>query len=145
MWFRPILKTGGLETRSSPAARRGAHAETASARSCRTARDAREETSRDADGVATPDARARELCRGTCRETVYPSFRHEASRTKHGSFPVARARFDASCGPALLATSEDSRALFESSRDSDFSDETTTVRGHEGRDFREEEKYRKKD
>ena len=142
MWFRFFLSENGwsrdevLSRRASESARGDRERAFVSHRTRRARRDEPD----GPDGVATPDARARELCRGTCRETVYPSFRHEASRTNHGSFPVARARRDASCGPARLAASEDSSAFFESSRDSGFSDETTTVRGHEGHDVREDEK-----
>ena len=75
---------------------------------------------------------------GTCRETVYPSFRHDASTTVR--FPSRAPDSTHRAAPRARRLRMTRESVFESSRDSGFSDETTTVRGHEGHDVREDEK-----
>ena len=95
--------------RSSPATCRSAHEDAANARSSRATRGGREEKARGADGVETTE-RPRACCvRDVSRNRLSVV---TTRRVDHGSFPVARARLDASCGPARPVTSEDSRERF---------------------------------
>ena len=65
-------------------------------------------------------------------------FRHDASTTVR--FPSRAPDSTHRAAPRARRLRMTRESVFESSRDSGFSDETTTVRGHEGHDVREDEK-----